>query len=52
MFFNDTATTEIYTLLGQCFHSFPAPAGETSLTLPAGLYIVRAGESVQKISIN
>ena len=43
---------EIYTLLGQCFHSFTAPAGETSLTLPAGLYIVRAGESVQKISIN
>ena len=43
---------EIYTLLGQCFRSFTAPAGETSLTLPAGLYIVRAGESVQKISIN
>ena len=43
---------EIYTLLGQCFHSFTAPAGETTLTLPAGLYIVRAGESVQKISIN
>lgn len=43
---------EIYTLLGKCFRSFTAPAGETSLTLPAGLYIVRAGESVQKISIN
>lgn len=47
-----TSRVEIYTLLGKCFHSFTAPAGETTLTLPAGLYIVRAGESVQKISIN
>ena len=42
---------EIYTLLGIRLRTLDAPAGDTSVTLPRGLYIVRAGSAVQKVRI-
>ena len=42
---------EIYTLLGIRLRTLDAPAGDTSVTLPRGLYIVRAGTAVQKVRI-
>ena len=42
---------EIYTLLGIRLRTLDAPAGDTSVTLPRGLYIVRAGSAVQKVRV-
>ena len=42
---------EIYTLLGIRLRTLDAPAGDTSVTLPRGLYIVRAGTAVQKVRV-
>ena len=42
---------EIYTLLGIRLRTLDAPAGDTSVTLPRGLYIVRAGTAAQKVRI-
>ena len=42
---------EIYTLLGIRLRILDAPAGDTSVTLPRGLYIVRAGSAVQKVRV-
>ena len=41
----------IYTLTGALVRTLTAPAGETTLALPAGLYIVRAGNAVQKVIV-
>ena len=41
----------IYTLTGALVRTLTAPAGETTLALPAGLYIVRAGNAVQKVMV-
>ena len=41
----------IYTLSGALVRTLTAPAGETTLALPAGLYIVRAGNAVQKVMV-
>ena len=47
-----TATrVEIYTLLGVRLRTFIAPAGDTSVALPQGLYVVKAGHTVQKVRI-
>ena len=43
---------EIYTLLGIRLRTLDAPAGDTSVTLPRGLYIVRAGSAVQKVRVD
>ena len=41
----------IYTFTGALVRTLTAPAGETTLALPAGLYIVRAGNAVQKVMV-
>ena len=41
----------IYTLSGALVRTLTAPAGDTTLALPAGLYIVRAGNVVQKVMV-
>lgn len=41
----------IYTLTGALVRTLTAPAGDTTLALPAGLYIVRAGNAVQKVIV-
>lgn len=41
----------IYTLSGALVRTLTAPAGDTTLALPAGLYIVRAGNTVQKVMV-
>lgn len=41
----------IYTLTGALVRTLTAPAGDTTLALPAGLYIVRAGNAVQKVMV-
>lgn len=47
-----TATrVEIYTLLGVRLRTLFAPAGDTSVALPQGLYVVKAGHTVQKVRI-
>ena len=47
-----TATrVEVYTLLGVRLRTFIAPAGDTSVALPQGLYVVKAGHTVQKVRI-
>ncbi len=42
---------EVYTLLGIRLRTFIAPAGESSVALPQGLYVVKAGHTVQKVRI-
>ena len=42
---------EIYTLLGIRLRTLDTPAGDTSVTLPRGLYIVRAGTAAQKVRV-
>ena len=42
---------EIYTLLGIRLRTLDAPAGDTSVTLPRGLYVVKAGSAVQKVRV-
>ena len=47
-----TATrVEVYTLLGVRLRTFIAPTGDTSVALPQGLYVVKAGHTVQKVRI-
>lgn len=41
----------IYTLTGALVRTLTVPAGDTTLALPAGLYIVRAGNAVQKVIV-
>ena len=48
-----TATpVEIYTLLGVRLRTFIAPAGESSVALPQGVYVVRAGRKIEKVVAN
>ena len=48
-----TATpVEIYTLLGVRLRTFIAPAGDSSVTLPQGMYVVRAGRKIEKVVAN
>ncbi|PNE27886.1 hypothetical protein BHU09_10200 [Tannerella sp. oral taxon 808] len=42
---------EIYTLLGIRLRTLDAPAGDTSVALPRGLYVVKAGQAAQKVRI-
>lgn len=43
---------EIYTLLGVRLRTFIAPAGDSSVTLPQGMYVVRAGRKIEKVVAN
>ena len=48
----NAASVRIYNLNGTLVRNFTAPAGETSLALPQGVYVVRAGERTEKVAIN
>ena len=45
-------TVHIYNVSGALVRTFNAPAGETSITLPQGVYVVRAGERTEKVFIH
>ena len=45
-------TIHIYNVSGALVRTFTAPAGETSVTLPQGVYVVRAGERTEKVFIH
>ena len=46
------APVGIYTLNGVLVRTFTAPAGETTVALPQGVYIVRIGDTAEKVFIN
>ncbi|ETK06165.1 hypothetical protein T230_14030 [Tannerella sp. oral taxon BU063 isolate Cell 1/3] len=46
------APVGVYTLNGVLVRTFSAPAGETTVALPQGVYIVRVGDTVEKVFIN
>ena len=48
----NAASVHIYNLNGTLVRNFTAPAGETSLALPQGVYVVRAGERTEKVLVN
>ena len=46
------APVGIYTLNGVLVRTFSAPAGETTVALPQGVYIVRVGDTAEKVYVN
>ena len=42
---------QIYTLAGTLYRTWHAPAGDTSLTLPAGTYMVKVGQLTEKVVV-
>ena len=46
------APVGIYTLNGVLVRTFSAPAGETTVALPQGVYIVQVGDTAEKVFIN
>ena len=44
-------TVRIYTLAGTLYRTWQAPAGDTSLTLPAGTYIIKVGQLTEKVHV-
>ena len=46
------APVSIYTLNGVLVRTFSAPAGETTVALPQGVYIVRVGDTAEKVYVN
>ena len=48
----NAASVHIYNVSGALVRTFNAPAGETSVTLPQGVYVVRAGERTEKVAVN
>ena len=46
------ASVGIYTLNGVLVRTFSAPAGETTVALPQGVYIVRVGDTAEKVYVN
>ena len=47
-----TVLIQVYNLSGGLVHTFRASAGDNSVPLAAGIYIIRAGEYTQKIIVN
>ena len=45
------AVVRIYNVSGALVHMLNASAGDTSVALPAGVYVVRVGDTVQKVRI-
>ena len=45
------APVGVYTLNGVLVRTFTAPAGETTVALPQGVYIVRGGERTEKVFV-
>ena len=46
------AVVRICNVAGHLVHMLNAPAGDTSVTLPSGVYIVKAGTAVEKVRID
>mgnify|MGYP000968637040 FL=1 len=46
------APVGIYTLNGVLVRTFSAPAGETTVALPQGVYIVQVGDTAEKVYVN
>ena len=44
-------TVQVYTLAGTLYRTWQAPAGDTSLTLPLGTYIVKVGQLTEKVHV-
>ena len=44
-------TVHIYNVSGALVRNFRAPAGQTTVALPEGIYIVRAGERTEKVMV-
>ena len=44
-------TVQVYTLAGTLYRTWQAPAGDTSLTLPAGTYIIKVGQLTEKVVV-
>ena len=44
-------TVQVYTLAGTLYRTWQAPAGDTSLTLPAGTYIIKVGPLTEKVVV-
>ena len=44
-------TVQVYTLAGTLYRTWQAPAGDTSVTLPAGTYIVKVGQLTEKVVV-
>lgn len=42
----------VYTLTGQLYTEQQIPAGTTRIALPAGMYIIRIGETTKKVVVN
>ena len=48
----NAALVRIYNLNGTLVRTFMAPAGETTVALPQGVYIVRVGERTEKVAVD
>ena len=44
-------TVQIYTLAGTLYRTWQAPAGDTSVTLPLGTYIIKVGPLTEKVVV-
>ena len=44
-------TVQVYTLAGTLYRTWQASAGDTSLTLPAGTYIIKVGPLTEKVVV-
>ena len=44
-------TVQVYTLAGTLYRTWQAPAGDTSVTLPLGTYIVKVGPLTEKVAV-
>ena len=42
---------QVYTLAGTLYRTWQAPAGDTSVTLPAGTYIIKVGQLTEKVVV-
>ncbi len=44
-------TVQVYTLAGTLYRTWQAPAGDTSVTLPTGTYIIKVGQLTEKVVV-
>ena len=44
-------TVQVYTLAGTLYRIWQAPAGDTSVTLPLGTYIIKVGQLTEKVHV-
>ena len=44
-------TVQVYTLAGTLYRTWQAPAGDTSVTLPLGTYIIKVGPLTEKVHV-